>query len=122
MLFDTSAWIEYFKVSEQGKKVKQMLQQTKCYTCSLSIAELSEWLEKNHFDRKKYLSGVKSLSEIIDPSHEILEVAGILKFKKRETINDFGLIDAIILATAKQYEMQIVTKDRHFVGENVLLI
>ena len=51
-----------------------------------------------------------------------MELAGILKVKKRKTAKGFGLLDAIVLASAKQYKLKIVMGDMHFKGENCILL
>ncbi|MBI4210913.1 MAG: PIN domain-containing protein [Candidatus Diapherotrites archaeon] len=122
MLLDTNAWIEYFKGTKKGLQVREILHSKQCYTCSISLAELSEWIEKENIDRSEKLNGVKSQSTIVFPDARTLESAGIIKCRKRKTFKDFGMIDAIILATAKTYGLQIVTGDSHFKDENVFML
>ena len=122
MLLDTYAWIEFFIGSEKGNVVNKILKNNICYTSAISIAEISEWVERGNYDRKKIFSDVESFSTIIDLDGSILESAGIIKVKKRQKIKDFGMVDAIILATAKQHDMQIVTGDRHFKDENIVAL
>lgn len=122
LLLDTYAWVEFFNATEKGAKVKEFLKNNPCFTSAISIAELSEWIEKEKLDRQKKLFEIKNLSTILEVDQEILELAGMLKVKKRETEKNFGMIDAIILATAKQYHLKIVTGDKHFAGENAILL
>ena len=105
-----------------GEKVSALLKQQPCFTSQISLAELSSWCERNQIDSEKYLSFVKSQSKIIPLSDYLLELAGKIHFYKRKTVKDFGLIDAIILATSKQYNLPIITGDHHFDGENVVLL
>ena len=122
MLLDTYAWIEFFNGTEKGVKVKQLLKEKACFTSAICLAELSEWIERNNIDRNSKMNAVKNLSSIIGLDQQTLELAGILKIKKRKTAKGFGLIDAIILATAKQYRLKIVTGDKHFKEENAILL
>lgn len=122
MLLDTFAWIEFFKGTVKGQKVKEILADNPCFTSAISIAELSEWVEKEKLGRKHVFHTVKNLSAIIELSQEELEFAGILKLEKRKTAKDFGIIDAIILAVSKNRKLKLVTGDRHFQGENVLML
>ena len=122
MLLDTYAWIEFFIGSEKGNVVNKILKNNICYTSAISIAEISEWVERGNYDRKKIFSDVESFSTIIDLDGSILESAGIIKVKKRQKIKDFGMVDAIILATAKLHEMKIVTGDKHFNDENIVAL
>ncbi|MBI2598188.1 MAG: PIN domain-containing protein [Candidatus Diapherotrites archaeon] len=122
MLLDTYAWIELFNGTIKGFKVKEIIAGNQCFTSAISIAELSEWIEKNKLNREHIFHVVKNLSTIIEVNQEQLETAGVLKIEKRKAFKDFGLIDAIILATAKQYGLPILTGDKHFEGENVIML
>ena len=122
MLLDTFAWIEFFNGTEKGAKVKQLLKENACFTSAICLAELSEWIERNGLDRKEKMNAVKKLSSIIGLDEQTLELAGLLKVKKRKTVKGFGMLDAIILATAKQYKLKIVTGDKHFKEENAILL
>jgi predicted nucleic acid-binding protein len=122
VIIDTSAWVEFFRATEKGKMVNGIVDSNPCFTSAISIAEISEWSEKEKKDRCAILAGIKSLSTMIDLKEDILELAGILKIEKRKKIKDFGIIDAIVLATAKQYGLRIVAKDRHFVGEDAIIL
>ena len=121
LLLDTYAWVEFFNGTTKGEKVKQILKGSACFTSAICLAELSEWIEREKLDRKK-IAEVKKLSSILELDSETMELAGILKVKKRKTAKGFGLIDAIILATAKQYNLKIVTGDKHFKEENALML
>ncbi|MBI4044624.1 MAG: PIN domain-containing protein [Candidatus Diapherotrites archaeon] len=122
MILDTYAWIELFNGTTKGKKVKELIALNQCFTSAISIAELSEWVEKEKLDRKQVFHTVKNLSTLIEISQDDLELAGILKTEKRKTVKDFGMIDSIILATAKNYKLKIVTGDKHFKGENTIML
>jgi len=122
LLLDTFAWIEFFNGTEKGLKVKQLLKENACFTSAICLAELSEWIERNGLDRKEKMNAVKKLSSIIGLDEQTLELAGLLKVKKRKTVKGFGMLDAIILATAKQYKLKIVTGDKHFKEENAMLL
>jgi len=122
LLIDTYAWIEFFNGTEKGAKVKEILKNNACFTSAICLAELSEWIERERLDGKDKLNAVKSLSSIIGLDEETLLLAGILKVEKRKRVKGFGLLDAIVLATAKQYGLKIVTGDKHFSGENAILL
>src|SRR3989344_3090020 len=62
------------------------------------------------------MNEISFFSTVIDLDRETLELAGILKAEKRKTVKDFGLVDAIILATGKKYNLRVITTDRHFFG------
>jgi len=120
MLLDTYAWIEFFNGTDKGKRVQALIQNHTCYTSAISLAEISEWLEKEQFERSTKLATIKHTTTVLELDHSILEQAGILKAQKRKTTPGFGLIDAIILATAKTHQLAVVTGDPHFKSENIV--
>lgn len=122
MLLDTYSWVEYFEGTSKGKTVEEVLEKESCFTSAISLAELSAVIERKKLDRSKVIPLVKKMSVVLELEHDTLELAGILKFKKRKSVKDFGLVDAIILATAKQYGLKILTGDQHFKGENALML
>ena len=122
MLLDTFAWIEVVRGTPKGQKVNELLRSHSCYTSAISLAELSAWIEKERVARIPAINAVKTSSTILDMDHELLEKAGILKIQKRKQFSDFGLTDAIILATAKKYSFAVVTGDKHFQGENTVFL
>ena len=122
MLLDTHAWVEFIRGTERGKKVRNFLKKETCFTSQISVAEISSWCCRVNLNRKTYLALVKSQSRIIPLTDDLLEHAGQIHCDKRKKIRDFGLIDAIILSTAKHYSLPIVTGDRHFETENSIML
>ena len=117
MLLDTYAWVEYFRGTAKGIKVKRILEEKQCFTCAISLAELSQWIAKENLDKDKILETVKKLSIILALDNDILEAAGAINCQKKLKNRSFGMIDAIILAASKAYSLKIVTGDRHFAQE-----
>ena len=122
LLLDSYAWVEFFNGTEKGKKVKAFLEKENCFTSAISIAELSEWIERERLNRKEKMREIKTLSSVLSLDLELLELAGIVKIQKRRKEKGFGLIDAIILATAKTHGLKIVTGDKHFKEEKAVML
>jgi predicted nucleic acid-binding protein len=122
MLLDTFAWVEYFRSTSKGKKVKKLIVEEQCFTCAISLAELSYWASKEKVDLNKILFAVKSLSIIINLDNTVLETAGMLNYQKKKKIKNFGMIDAIILATSRAYSLPVVSGDKHFSEEEGTII
>src|SRR3989344_813447 len=116
MLIDTYAWIELFQESEEGMEVKKVLSEQNNYTSIVSISEIVVWALKNNIDPEKYIDFVRELSGILEVTDAISILAGRLNFEIRKNIGDFGMIDSIIYATAKFYNLQVLTGDKHFQG------
>ncbi|MBY9018374.1 MAG: PIN domain-containing protein [Candidatus Lokiarchaeota archaeon] len=124
-LLDTYAWVEYFIGSDEGKIVKKLIELDKINTSIISIAELSdkyyrEGLTDEWEERYKF---IVSKSNIILCTMEIAKNAGPRKWELRKTIEKIGLADAIIIETALQKELVIVSGDPHFKSlDNILFL
>lgn len=77
MLFDTSVWIEYFKGTELGEKIKKIFNEPIVIcSCPITFAEISNWAYKNKEEPTRYIQKVKTLSRIIELSEDILVKSG----------------------------------------------
>ncbi len=123
MLLDTSAWIEFFIKTGQGKIVKDALESETCFTSIVSIAEISKWSLQNDVDGKNLIDFISRYSEIINLNSDISYLAGKLNFERKKLIKAWGMMDSFILATSLFYNLEIMTKDSHFKDlKNVKLI
>jgi len=113
---DSYAWVEYFRGTLKGKKVKEILESQPCYTPSIVIAELSnKYSKENYIFWETDLQFIAENSSIIALDKEIANTAGRLKEAvRKEYKTNFGLADAIILSTARQINAKVVTGDPHF--------
>ncbi len=117
MLIDTSAWVEYFKGTPKGLKVKEYLRTGKdVFTNPLTIAELSQWADKNHLDEKQILAFVYDNSEILELSTDLLEWAGKRYNILRSSKQKISMIDVIIYISALTYGFLVLTTDTDFAG------
>ena len=115
-VFDTFAWIEYFNGSESGKKVSEIIEseENDIFSSVIAIAEVSSILKRNEKDAELGYKRIIDISKIYFINSELAKEAGILHAEIRKKIKDFGLADAIVLATARKLSAKIVTGDPHF--------
>ena len=117
MLVDTSAWIEYFKATEKGKRIVSLLQEGRAlYTCPLTIAELTHWCLKNNKDPLPFIQKVMSFSRLLDLTVDILVVSAKICYKERIKNDKIGMIDCIIYASALAHNLPLLTTDQDFSG------
>lgn len=117
MLIDTSAWVEYFKGTQKGLKVKEHLKTEKeIFTNPLTIAELSQWADKNQLDVKSILTFVYDNSEILELSRDLFEWAGKRYNILRSSKQKISMIDVIIYVSALTYGFSVLTTDTDFAG------
>ena len=116
MLLDTSAWIEFFIGSPEGRQVRKVLEEQDCYTCISSLAEITNWAIKEEADALYLIKTVKQLSTIIAIDEDTAVLAGRLNNERKKTVRKWGMLDSFILATGTLYGLKILTKDRDFMG------
>ncbi len=124
-LLDTYAWIEYFIGSEKGSVVKHLIQSEKIHTSIISIAELSDKYYRDNLmhewkDRYKFIINNSNITRL---TMQIAKEAGPRKWKLRDDQEEIGLADAIIIETAHQNGLKVVSGDPHFEElDNVLFL
>jgi predicted nucleic acid-binding protein len=116
MLFDTSAWIEFFQGTERSKKVQESLRIEENFTSIVTFAEVINWCFRNKLESKisSYIKAIKQGSELIDLDETIVTLAGRLNYERKMIVKDWGMMDSFILATSLVYDLKILTKDLHF--------
>lgn len=114
-LFDTNIWIEYFKGSRKGERVKTLLQSETVYTSAISLAEIAKWVSENGGNVDKFVAQVKK-STIVQANENILVESGKLYGKVRDLKKSIGMIDLIIYTTGLLQGVEIVTFDEDFIG------
>ena len=117
IVVDSYAWIEYFRGSAEGKKAERIIDGNfRLLTPAIVIAELSDKYRRSgaseEWENEKFVYiGIKS--EIVKLDEDIADLAGKIKTEKRQVYPDFGLGDAVILATAKKLNARVLTGDKH---------
>ncbi len=117
IVVDTHAWIEYFKGSQAGEKVKEIIEHdSEIISSIITVAEISSTLRRADEDVEHAYKTITNLSKIHFLSPEFAKEAGILHAETRKKVKDFGMADAIILLTARKLNAKILTGDPHFKG------
>ena len=124
VVVDTYAWIEYFRGTRIGLKVKEyLIQADYVYTPTIVLAEIARKYVREGLGLEvvnKRLSIVEELSAIVGIDHEVALEAGkaymeLLEITRtRQLKKTPSLSDAIILATARKLDANILTGDEHF--------
>ena len=123
ILLDSSAWVEFFIKSEEGKRVKELLETEDCCTSITTLAEISNYAMRENLDGKELVKFIINSSSVLDLNFEISFLAGELNFKRKKIVKNWGMIDSLILSTSLIYDLKIITKDRHFKNlENVEML
>ena len=113
-VLDTFAWVEYFQASKKGEIVKNIIENNKIATPIIVFAELADSYFRAGEELGDRHNFILSKSTIINLNPEICIKGAKIKSEMRKTEKDFGLIDGIIYAIAKDLKAILVTGDPHF--------
>ena len=120
---DSYAWVELFLGSEKGKKSRRLiLEAEQVRTPGVVLAEISRKYHREKMDLKTVRSRLETISSttiITGVDVKLALRAGatyveLLEKAKRERLRTPSLFDAIVLATAREYDSNLVTGDEHF--------
>ena len=114
LFLDSYSWIEYFRGSKKGEKVWKILKKEKVYTSNLVIAEIISKFKREGIDFNNAYRILLSNSVVVELTSEIAKEAGMFHADIKKKVRNFGLVDAIILITARKIKAKIVTGDKHF--------
>jgi len=117
--FDSSAWIEYFAGSKQGKIVKKYIERLDTiYTPSIAIMEIKSKYQREGKPWQTRIDYICERSIVVKIDTEIALLAADLKKK-------YGLysIDALIYAVSLNADTTLLTRDHHFDGlKNTIIL
>jgi predicted nucleic acid-binding protein len=115
MMLDSFAWMEYFMGTAKGEKIKKLVDDnSQLYTSPIVIAEIySKSLRTDGKAEEKKDFIIKRCAMVEMDLNIAVESAKIHAENKAKT-HDFGLADAIILASARSRKIEVLTGDPHF--------
>ena len=118
MFLDTSIIIEIFRSDKHTKTFQDIYRYIKeepLFISLIQIGELSDWCLKNHIDPEKRINKLKQILNIIPLNEKICYDAAQIKYTMRKKgVVKFGLLDAIVLASARSINQQLLTMDNDF--------
>ena len=113
---DASAWIEYLEGTERGRAVIKIIEDNnnEIFTASATVAEVVSKFLRADKDIKLALTSINNLSVVVDLSQEISFAAGQIHFEEKKKNKEFGMLDALVAATAKKLGAKILARDNDF--------
>ncbi|MCX6665136.1 MAG: PIN domain-containing protein [Euryarchaeota archaeon] len=118
MFLDTSIIIEIFRNEKQTKTFQDIYKYIKeepLFISLVQIGELSDWCLKNQIDPEKRINKLKQILNVIPLNEKICYDAAQIKYTMRKKgVEKFGLLDAIILASARSINQKLLTMDNDF--------
>jgi predicted nucleic acid-binding protein len=121
VLLDTSAVVEIFR-NPAGSAVLEgitaKMASEEAYISIIQLAEVADWAERNRAPPEERIDAVKEIARIVPLDERIcLDAAKIKRARRKAGFESFGLIDGIILATARSIGQRVLTFDKDFQGE-----
>ena len=125
ILFDTSAWVEYFIGSERGAAAGGYMESgEEIITPDVVLAEIARKYLREGIgasEVRKRLYYIASRSEIETIDAELGLSAGqawqeLATNARKRKLQSPSLIDGIVLATARRHRAKVLTADPHFGG------
>lgn len=115
-IIDSYAWIEYLEGSELGKKVYEVLtnKNNEIFSLNLTIIEIISRVKRKKGDVEIAYNAITANSKVVEINQQIAKKAGLFHTEIKKKINNFGLIDALLLTLARELNAKILTGDIHF--------
>jgi predicted nucleic acid-binding protein len=118
MFLDISIIIEIFRNDKNSKKFQDIYTYIKdepIFISIIQIGELSDWCLKNHIDPEKRITKLKQILNVIPLNEKICYDAAHIKYTiRKKGVTKFGLLDGIVLASARSINQQLLTTDNDF--------
>jgi len=116
-LIDAWAWVEYFRGTPVGARIRPYVEGGQPATCILSIAELADLHARDgRPGLPERLAFIAGRGPILDVTSQAAVRAGATKWAQRSAGHPMGLGDALIYEVARDEGLDVVTGDPGFVG------
>jgi predicted nucleic acid-binding protein len=117
-IIDSYAWLEYFMGTIAGEKAKRIIDSSadEKLTPTICLAEIYakalrvEGLEKAELQR----AFIKLRSALTPLTEEIAIEAAKIDVEMKKKVKGWGLVDSIVLGTARKKRAKVLTGDEHF--------
>jgi PIN domain nuclease of toxin-antitoxin system len=114
-IMDTSGWIEFFRKSKVGEKIRELIIDGEIITPTVVLGELRKKYVDEGYEDEKFQEDygiIRFLGETEHLSSDVAIKAGELRATCG--VKDISLVDCIILTLAKLMEGKAISTDRHF--------
>ncbi len=124
LVFDSSAWVEYFRASKIGEKVWKLIDTggNTILTTNIAAAEVISIMKRLGYDYQSAAIGIRALSIPAKETQEDYLKAGERHIEMKEKFGDVSLADTIIAVIAEKNNARIVTKDFHLKSSNSIFL
>jgi len=118
MFLDTSILIEIFRNDQKTKTFQEIYKHVKdepLFISIIQIGEISDWCLKNNIDPEKRITKLKQILNVIPLNEKICYEGAHIKYMiRKKGVAKFGLLDGIVLASARSINQRLLTIDNDF--------
>ncbi|MGD0804584.1 MAG: PIN domain-containing protein [Candidatus Bathyarchaeia archaeon] len=121
---DAYAWVEYLDGTKRGEKLRDLLEGgAEIYTSAVTVAEVVSRAARTKRGPETARAIIGGNSTVVEADEQLSYDAGMMHAEVRQTIRDFGLADAYVLATARKLGARVLTGDPHFkdIGDAIMI-
>ena len=123
MLLDTSTFVALFTSKRAADRIEKEIGSSELYVSHVQLAELADWATKSGVPAAERVEAVEQMASVVPLTKEICLAAATIKFARRKKgVSNFGIIDGIILATARSLGQSLITFDADFEGEEDCMV
>ena len=122
MFLDTSAVIELFLGTDEGKVVLEAIRNDDAVISIITYAEVAMWCKREERDFEIWRENIEKIANVVNLTPRIACDAANITFEAKQKDKSFGIIDGIILASARSVNQRLITKDKHFEGFSDVVI
>ncbi len=123
MFLDTSALVAIFRSRRLANRIERAAGDSQLYISQIQLAEIADWATRSGLPVSERVEAVEQMTDVSPITREIcLEAAAIKSAVRGRGKSDFGIVDGIILATARSLGQSLITLDKDFAGEHDCVI
>ena len=114
-IVDAHSWIEYLNGSSSGEKLNKILNEdNEIYVLPITIAEVIGKIKSANGNVETAYSAIIKNAKIQESTPKMAKDAGLLYIETRKKIPSFGMVDSLIVSTAKSIGAKFITGDYYF--------
>jgi predicted nucleic acid-binding protein len=118
MFIDTSIIIEILreeKSSKQFQNIYGIIKDEPLFISTIQLAELADWCLRTNSNLEERIAKIKQIATIIPLTETIcVEAARLKQDMRTNKIAKFGILDGIVLASARSMNERLLTSDNDF--------
>ncbi len=113
-LIDAFSWIEYLEGSSKGERVSNILKSdNEIFVLPLTIGEVVSKTKRKDKNHELAYESITKRAKIISTTPRMAKEAGLLHAEMRKKFSQFGIVDALLVITARNIKARILTGDNH---------